>query len=197
MTTRPHENCYWVVPDRLMAGEYPAAARVEDTYRKLAAIAAAGVRHFIDLSEKHALVAPYDVVLPRIAQAQHTEIGYDRFAIQDMGIPETPELTNAILDRIDAVMAEGKIPYVHCWGGVGRTGTIVGCWLVRHGLGGEAALKLIANRWTLMDKRNRYPRSPETPAQESYIRNWVDHDMATKSPPIGANGGGRNGVSPD
>ena len=23
MTFRPHENCYWVVPGRLMAGEYP------------------------------------------------------------------------------------------------------------------------------------------------------------------------------
>lgn len=176
MTNRPHENCYWVVPDKLMAAEYPAAAKPDDTQRKLAAIAAAGVRHFIDLSEKHSMIAPYDVLLPGIAQAQNASIGYDRFAIPDMGIPETPEFTNAILDRIDEIIAAGAIPYVHCWGGVGRTGTIVGCWLVRHGLSGDDALKLIAKRWALMAKRNQYPHSPETPAQERYIRNWADYD---------------------
>ena len=30
--------------------------------------------------------------------------------------------------------------YLHCWGGVGRTGTVVGCWLVRHGRTGDEAL---------------------------------------------------------
>ena len=29
---------------------------------------------------------------------------------------------------------------MHCWGGVGRTGTTVGCWLVRHGRSGTEAL---------------------------------------------------------
>ncbi len=29
-------------------------------------------------------------------------------------------------------VANGAV-YVHCWGGVGRTGTVVGCWLLRHG----------------------------------------------------------------
>lgn len=159
-----------------MAGEYPAAAQPSDTQRKLAAIAAAGVRHFIDLSEKHSMIAPYDALLPGIAQAQNIAIGYDRFAIPDMGIPETPELTNAILDRINAIIAAGMVPYVHCWGGVGRTGTIVGCWLVRQGFSGDDALKLIAQRWAIMAKRNRYPRSPETPAQERYIRNWAGYD---------------------
>lgn len=181
MSDRPHENCYWVVPGRLMAGEYPAAPKAEDTHRRLAAIAAAGVRHFIDLTEKHTLLAPYDGILPLIAQVQHTELGYDRFTIPDMGVPETPQLTNAILDRIDALMAEEKAPYVHCWGGIGRTGTIVGCWLVRHGFSGEGALNLIAKRWTLMAKRDRYPRSPQTPGQENYIRMWARHDAAITS----------------
>ena len=39
-----------------------------------------------------------------------------------------------ILDDVDAALADGGAVYVHCWGGIGRTGTVVGCWLVRHGL---------------------------------------------------------------
>lgn len=177
----PHDNCYWVVPGKLMAGDYPLAAKTDAPHRKVEAIVAAGVRHFIDLSEKHDLIAPYDAILPRIAQAHQTVVGYDRFAIQDMGIPDTPILTNSILDRIDGLMAEGLVPYVHCWGGVGRTGTIVGCWLVRNGLSGDQALKTIAERWVMMAKRSRYPRSPETPLQESYIRKWAENDSIITS----------------
>ena len=45
---------------------------------------------------------------------------------------------------------EGLEPvYVHCWGGIGRTGTVVGCWLVRHGMTGDEALAEFASpgRW--------------------------------------------------
>jgi len=32
-----------------------------------------------------------------------------------------------ILDTIDAALSAKRIVYVHCWGGVGRTGTVIGC----------------------------------------------------------------------
>ena len=66
---------------------------------------------------------------------------------------------------IDEAMSAGKAVYVHCWGGVGRTGTVVGCWLVRHGRTGEQALEQIATWWTGMEKAYRIPRSPEMPRQ--------------------------------
>lgn len=40
----------------------------------------------------------------------------------------------AILDSIDAHISHAKPVYVLCWGGRGRTGTVVGCYLVRHKL---------------------------------------------------------------
>jgi protein-tyrosine phosphatase len=157
-----------------MAGEYPAAPNRDAALVKLSGITSVGVTHFIDLTQKHDLVAPYDQLLDEVDQNRGRALGYSRFPISDMGIPDSKELTCAILNRIDAVIEAKGVPYVHCWGGVGRTGTIVGCWLVRHGHTGEEALKLIAQKWQLMAKRSRHPRSPETPDQERYVLNWSE-----------------------
>jgi len=49
-----------------------------------------------------------------------------------------------ILDQIDRGMEQNPAVYLHCWGGRGRTGTVVGCYLARHGMAvGEAALDLL------------------------------------------------------
>jgi protein tyrosine/serine phosphatase len=79
-----------------------------------------------------------------------------------------------ILDTIDAALASGANVYVHCWGGVGRTGTTVGCYLVRHGMTGQQALDQIASWWSHMPKRDRHPNSPETHEQMEFIRNWSE-----------------------
>ena len=65
--------------------------------------------------------------------------------IPDTGNPK-PAQVESILDTIDTAIAAGRRVYVHCWGGIGRTGTIVGCYLVRHGLTGDQALAEIARR---------------------------------------------------
>jgi protein-tyrosine phosphatase len=63
--------------------------------------------------------------------------------IRDFSVPAPDDLV-AILDAIDAELAAGGIVYVHCWAGCGRTGVVVGSWLVRHGLTPHAALERIA-----------------------------------------------------
>jgi hypothetical protein len=49
--TRPDPNTYWVVAGKLLAGEYPGARDPEEARRRLRRFLAAGVRHFIDLTE--------------------------------------------------------------------------------------------------------------------------------------------------
>ena len=176
MHKRPHDNCYWVVPGRLMAGEYPIAIREEDGLRKLAGIVAAGISHFIDLTQPRDPLDPYEQMLPKVADPSRYAPGYDRFAITDMGLPDSPDQTNAILDRLDDLLAECQVPYVHCWGGIGRTGTIIGCWLVRHGHTGDEALATIAGHWTTVAKRYRYPQSPQTDGQREYVLRWGGFD---------------------
>lgn len=182
LMTRPHGNCYWVIPGRMMAGEYPIAIREEDGLKKLGAIVDAGISHFIDLTHAQDPLDPYEQLLLQVADQVPS---YDRFAILDMGVPDSSDLTNAILDRVDSLLAEARIPYIHCWGGIGRTGTIIGCWLVRHGLSGAAALETIAGHWATVTKRHIYPRSPQTEAQCEYVLNWASQDHCLKGLGVG------------
>ena len=175
MPPRPHENCYWVIPGRLMAGEYPGARDAALGRDCLVRTGAAGVRHFIDLTEAHEL-APYHPLLPEISLTLDRPVGHERWAIHDVDVPRSADYANRILDRIDALVAVDAVPYVHCWGGIGRTGTMIGCWLVRHGNSGEEALDILAGHWATVAKRTRHPRSPETDAQCRFILDWARHD---------------------
>jgi len=98
---------------------------------------------------------------------------YQRFLIRDLSVPESEIATKEILDTIDQHLANGRIAYVHCWGGVGRTGVIVGCWLARNGFPGEAALSRLHELWQ-QNPKSAYRRSPETPSQERYIVEWKE-----------------------
>ncbi len=75
-----------------------------------------------------------------------------------------------ILDDVDAALAEGGTVYVHCLGGVGRTGMVVGCWLVRHRLDeGDAVPTISRLRRGLPDA---WAASPQTPAQRAIVSTW-------------------------
>jgi protein-tyrosine phosphatase len=89
-----------------------------------------------------------------------------------MGLPASPEHLGRILDTLDGALAAGRNVYLHCWGGIGRTGTVVGCYLVRRGLTGGAALARLAEWWRTVPKSGLYPRSPQTNDQVAYVRAW-------------------------
>jgi hypothetical protein len=168
-TNRPHENCYWLAP-RLMAGEYPGAPTVALARPRLQAILDAGVSFFVDLTMPGELVA-YELLLPALAGPGGREVQHRRLPIRDLGVPRRAEMV-AILDTIDGALAAGETVYFHCWGGIGRTGTVAGCWLVRHGATGAAALATVAERFATVGKASRLPRSPETEEQMAYVMRW-------------------------
>lgn len=169
--SRPSPNSYWVKPSRFAAGEYPGDKRSVEAAAKLKKLLDAGVNHFIDLTEQGEL-APYSQILEEEACSAGLQIGWERYPIQDVSVPRKPEQMSDILNAIDSALDAGKTVYVHCWGGVGRTGTVVGCWLARHGLTGEQALQQIAEWWQGVEKARRAPYSPETPQQREYVRDW-------------------------
>jgi len=76
-----------------------------------------------------------------------------------------------ILNRIDTSLSEQKIVYIHCWGGVGRTGTVVGCYLMRHEIANEkdvlSQIKFLKSFSSLAHRE-----SPETNEQKNFVLNW-------------------------
>ncbi|MBI2334113.1 MAG: dual specificity protein phosphatase family protein, partial [Chloroflexi bacterium] len=96
---------------------------------------------------------------------------YQRFAIRDHGVPSEQTMT-LILDTIDAAIQSGSPVYVHCWGGVGRTGIVVGCYLVRHGMSAEKALERVNALYKTRPHNYFLVRSPETEEQADFVRNW-------------------------
>jgi protein-tyrosine phosphatase len=175
---KPDPNTYWVIPGKLLAGEYPGARDSEEARRRLRRFLQSGVRHFIDLTEVGEL-EPYAGLLKEEAG---TGTSYERIPIRDVSVPDEPRTMAAIIAAIDRAMAEEGITYVHCWGGVGRTGLAVACWLQERGQSPDEALTDLAGKWRSCAKSQRLPSSPETDEQVKWVRQWPVYRSTLKSP---------------
>jgi hypothetical protein len=171
---RPLSESYWVEPGQLLAGEYPGHYEAESTRKRVDALIEAGFDTFVDLTRPNE-VFPYRNILLEQAAVYDVQITHHRFSIGDFGLP-TPELMNNILDKIEESLQSGRKIYLHCWGGIGRTGTTVGCYLVRQGRTAEEALDQLSVWWRGVPKSHYHPRSPETHEQVNFIRTWTRHD---------------------
>lgn len=170
VTRLPIAESYWVKPGIFLAGEYPGQFNQEHTRQRLDALLEAGLNTFIDLTKPNE-TTPYLRILEEQGKVYGIDVQYQRFGIGDFGLP-TPELMRSILDQVDESLRAGRRVYLHCWGGIGRTGTTVGCYLVRHGLSGDQALEQLANWWRKVPKSHIHPHSPETYEQIEFIRTW-------------------------
>jgi len=128
----------------------------------------AGVTSFVDLTEDGELPT-YDNLLRELTEQQ---VHYRRFGILDHGLPESPAHMSKILDFIDAELAAGQCVYVHCHAGIGRTGTTIGCHLIRSGLASEAAIDRLQTLWQQCGRSRRWPTIPETDEQVEFVRLW-------------------------
>ena len=103
-----------------------------------------------------------------IFQQQLDQIVVER--ISDSSAAKISDPMTRILDDLDAAIERGGVAYVHCWGGIGRTGTVVGCWLMRHGLEGDDPIGRIAE--LRRDVSGASVASPQTSAQRAMVRAW-------------------------
>ena len=145
----------WIEPHKLIAGRHPCAWSPADAEAEVVALVGDGVTMFLDLTEKGELT-PYARLVP--GSARHV-----RIPIRDFSVPTDEQLVTA-LDAIDAEIETGGIVFVHCWAGCGRTGVVVGCWLVRHGTPPQEALSRIADARGL--------GCPQTLEQRLAVHDW-------------------------
>ncbi|KAG8982799.1 hypothetical protein FRB94_007849 [Tulasnella sp. JGI-2019a] len=171
---RPLPNSYWATP-LLLASEYPGDYRKEVAAMKLTALLDVGVRDFYDLTEAWELL-PYSQILQGIATERgwrYEEYGavgeaepsgaaneekvvrYGRFSIQDGGLPDRPTL-HGVLQAIQDSASRGRKAVVHCFGGIGRTGTI-------------EALNILKRKWMGVEKNWRAPQTPENAQQMAFV----------------------------
>jgi protein-tyrosine phosphatase len=168
---RPNRCTYWV-SENLMAGEHPTAKRrdKELSRAKLSKYLDAGISVFVDLTEEGQKL-DYEAMVKEIGQEKGFTIEYHRLAVPDFGIPSVP-LMREILDTIDEAVKRNKKVYVHCAGGIGRTGTTVGCYLVRHGNDGKSALQEVNRLFQNSDRSMESYTSPETREQMKFVQDW-------------------------
>ncbi len=169
MANLPIPESYWVEENRFLAGEFPGSYNPETTRSRMDTFLDAGIDTFIDLTQAHEL-ASYESILKEQARTYKIDPSYHRFAIRDHDIP-SHEIMTAILDTIDETLQKGGGVYVHCWGGVGRTGTVVGCYLVRHGHTPQQAIERVHTLFRTRPQ-NYFATSPETAEQFEFIRSW-------------------------
>ena len=122
MSQGPIPDSYWVSPGKLMAGEYPGSRFENGARHKLRQLLSAKATFFLDLTEEgeHGL-KPYVPLLREEADALGRSVEHRRMRIPDMHTPTVDEMKR-ILKAIDAALEAGHIVYVHCYGGIGRTG---------------------------------------------------------------------------
>ena len=167
---RPIPESYWVTPGRFLAGQYPGGFEREQVRQRMDKFLDAGLDTFLDLTKPGEL-PPYESILNEQARLYEKNVRILRFSITDFGLPSRNGMTST-LDALDAAINEGRNIYLHCWAGVGRTGTVVGCYLVRHGMTGQQALAQLAEWWKTDPRRDRFKRSPETDEQVKFILDW-------------------------
>jgi Dual specificity phosphatase, catalytic domain len=160
----PLPNTYWVVPGRLLAGEYPIGEGAADSRARLALLREHRVNSFIDLTEERELPA-YRHMLP-----VHTQ--YLRFPVPDESVPSNLSIFNDLLVKIHSLVESKRCVYVHCRAGIGRTGLTIGCYLGQIGGDGKAALAELNRLWKQSARSQSWPTVPQTKAQAEFIRQW-------------------------
>lgn len=101
----------------------------------------------------------------RQEQEESKKLGMEfcSFPIPDRQVPKSEAKWADILERVTRDLTDGKNVVVHCRQGIGRSGLVAACLLVRKGMSPGAAVDSVSAA--------RGVAIPETPEQ----RDWIDH----------------------
>jgi hypothetical protein len=170
----PFKRSYWVIPGKLLAGVYPGSSDPGVMDKMLQQLVATGVTGIVNLMEPDEIdhqgrpFARYQERFLELTALAGRKGSVRRFPVADLNVP-TVKTMKKILDEIDHNLERDRPVYLHCWGGRGRTGTVVGCYLKRRNPALDNALLEIVN---LRSRQGLMDPSPETAAQKRFVMAW-------------------------
>jgi protein-tyrosine phosphatase len=130
----------------------------------------AGVQKIVCLAEDGDLARNGVEDYPREAKAAGFELV--RFPIADYDTPPSAEAVDALLAAVLDGVRSGRHTVIHCRAGLGRTGTVVACCLVRLGLEAKRAIEEV---------RRIRPRTVETPEQVAFVERYAGWVQAQRT----------------
>jgi protein-tyrosine phosphatase len=96
-------------------------------------------------------------------EAKRQGVDFVSFPIPDLQVPRSEARLTEVLAKVDNMLSAGKNVVVDCRQGIGRTGLVAACVLVRPEMSPCAAVEKVPTACGVS--------VPETPEQ----RDWVDH----------------------
>ena len=103
-----------------------------------------------------------ETIVQREQSLKEFEIELIHSPIGDFRVP-TPEQATMLSEMILKDVNEGKSILIHCMGGLGRSGTIAACTLVKYGLKPDEAINLV---------RKIRPGTLETDEQVGFVKGF-------------------------
>ncbi len=133
----PLPRSYWVLPGKLLAGGYPgrpSGGKEGDAVGAVDRLLGAGVDAFVDLTGPGEEIGaqPYAALLEGRSSSRGIPVERATAPMDDMSAGLAA--VQGALGELDALLAAGRTVYLHCLGGLGRTGTVVASFLADKGL---------------------------------------------------------------
>jgi len=99
------------------------------------------------------------------ATAKKHDVDFASFPIADRQVPRSETLLRQILEKVNTTLLAGRNVLVHCRQGVGRTGLVAACLLIRNGMSPGAAVEALSTA--------RGVAVPETNEQREWIERFA------------------------
>gem|GEM_PF-976352 len=165
-----NHKLYTVVEEKLVAGAYPSSKIESERDSILQTLINKGIDVVINLMESEETDHQGDLFFDYQASFESRGIDVYHFSIEDLSVP-SKDLMIEILNTIDYLISRGNKVYVHCWGGIGRAGTVIGCYLLRHHL---AMPENVFTKISELKKNSvlAVRPSPETDEQLEMVLGW-------------------------
>lgn len=194
----PTPESNWVIPGSLLVGAYPASHDDGETFDLIISILRNSITKFVCLQQEYRshgvteamwrtgkALRPYFEDVKLLVQMKHSipelhgfdvvdesDLQFTHFPIKDCGITADARVLELARTLVNDI-SQGKVVYLHCWGGHGRTGTLV-C-MILHLMYGLDAMEAMARCQRVHDLRQCPVAvgSPQTQQQRDQVTRIV------------------------